>query len=207
MNVLNRLCVTAACIAALVGCAASSPPPVLLALPAAVGAGSPAASVPTMVPAAPAPLLALRRITIPEYLIARRVRYRADTSTLAEWPNTFWAERIEVGVSREFTSALREQLAGWALCDATCGDQLPTLTLQVDLIPMDYLRSAKHLQAKARIVLSSTGTAPRDLKVQESTYDLPATADTPQAHAQAITDLLRQVAQTAATTIREQRPK
>lgn len=191
MNFLKPLIAPLLAAGLLAACAAPSPAPVLLTLPPAT---TPLASAAPGTPAS-APLLAVRRINIPEYLVARRVRYRADASTLAEWPNTFWAERIEIGVSREFVSALRQQLPGWALCDTNCGDAVPSLSVQVDLVPMDFVRSAGRLQARARIVLSA-GTLPaRELKTLESSYELPAGGDTAQAHAQAISNLIRQVAQ------------
>ena len=144
MNASIRGVALALVAAVLAACASPSPAPVLLTLPPALpsppGAVPAAPSAPA--PGASAPVLAVRRVAIPEYLVARRVRYRADASTLAEWPNTYWAERIEIGVSREFVAALRQQLPGWALCDTNCGDQIPTLTLQVELVPMDYLRAA-----------------------------------------------------------------
>lgn len=185
----------------LAGCAASpSPTPVLLSLPPAVTTAAPVAAPAAAAATAAPQLLAIRHVGIPEYLVARRVRYRADASTLVEWPNTVWAERIEIGVLREFVSALRQQLPGWALCEATCGDLVPTLALQVELVPMDFVRSTQRLQARARITLSS-GAAPRVLSTQERVYDLPASADTPQAHAQAVTELIRQVAQAAAPLV------
>ena len=177
---------------------------VLLTLPPAAQTVAAAPAVPSATAASP--LLAVRRINIPEYLVARRVRYRADASTLAEWPNTYWAERIEIGVSREFMSALRAQLPGWSLCDTSCGDQLPALTLQVDLVPMDYLRSAQRLQARARITLSGAGVSPTVIQTQELAYDLPATADTAQAHAQTIATLIQQVAAATAPIIRTAKP-
>ena len=199
MNVL-KLSLTALLAAGLLGaCASPSPAPVLLTLPPAA---TPLASAAPEAPAS-APLLAVRRVNIPEYLVTRRVRYRADASTLAEWPNTFWAERIEIGVSREFVSALRQQLPGWALCDTTCGDAVPALSLQVDLVPMDFVRSAGHLQARARIVLSTGSVPTRELKTLEASYDLPASGDTAQAHAQAISALIRQVAQAVAPMVRD----
>ena len=187
----------------LTACASPSPAPVLLTLPPVAlpvaGAAVPSAT-------ASAPLLAVRRVNIPEYMVARRVRYRADPSTLAEWPNTYWAERVEIGVSREFLSALRQQLLGWSLCDTSCGDQVPALTVQVDLVPMDYLRSAQKLQARARITLSGAGVSPKVIQTQELAYDLPATADTAQAQAQTIATLLQQVAAATAPLIRTARP-
>ena len=198
------LAFTLALTALLAACAASSPPPVLLTLPPASLAMAAAPAVPSAATAAP--LLAVRRINIPEYLVARRVRYRTDASTLAEWPNTYWAERIEIGVSREFMSALRAQLPGWSLCDTSCGDQLPALTLQVDLVPMDYLRSAQRLQARARITLSGAGVSPKVIQTQELAFDLPASADTAQAHAQTIATLIQQVANATAPLIRTAKP-
>jgi uncharacterized lipoprotein YmbA len=199
MNVLKFSLTALLAAGLLAACASPSPAPVLLMLPPTTAALASAA------PGTPAsaPLLAVRRVNIPEYLVARRVRYRADASTLAEWPNTFWAERIEIGVSREFVSALRQQLPGWALCDTTCGDAVPALSLQVDLVPMDFVRSANRLQARARLVLS-TGSVPlRELKTLEASYELPASGDTAQAHAQAVSALIRQVAQAAAPMVRD----
>ena len=185
----------------LAGCVSTSPAPVLLTLPpaVAVAAVSPAA-------AGSAPALAVRRVTIPEYLVARRVRYRADASTLAEWPNTYWAERIEIGVSREFMSALRQQLPGWTLCDTSCGEQAAQLTLQVDLVPLDYVRSTRTLQTRARITLNSAQASPRPLRTEELAYELPAGSDTAQAQAQAMSELIRQVAQDVAPMILTARP-
>ena len=197
MNVLKFWVAPLLAAGLLGGCASPSPAPVLLTLPPATTPLTSAAPG----TAASAPLLAVRRVNIPEYLVARRVRYRADASLLAEWPNTFWAERIEIGVSREFVSVLRQQLPGWTLCDTSCGDLVPALSLQVDLVPMDYVRSAGRLQARARIVLSSGSVPPRELKSLEASYDLPASGDTAQAHAQAISELIRQVAQAASPMV------
>jgi len=213
MSLSTRSFVATAVAAALTaGCATDPvPAPVLLTLPS-VGNAIPgggnggAASAPAPASATSEPLLAVRRIAIPEYLVARRVRYRADPSTLAEWPNTFWAERIEIGVSREFVSALRAQLPGWSLCENNCGDRTPTLALQVEMVPMDYLRSAQKLQARARVVVSSAGGNPRVLQTQEWSYELPAGADTAQAHAQAVAELIRQVAAATATAVKSAKP-
>ena len=205
MNILEK-CAPVALIAALAtllaACASSSPAPVLLNLPPATAA---AAAAPPA-PSTPTPLVAVRRVNIPEYLVARRVRYRADAATLAEWPNTYWAERIEIGVSREFVSALNQQLPGWALCDVNCGDQLPGLAVQVTLVPMDFVRGAQKLQARARITVSGTGAPARVLASREFAFDIPAGGDTAQAHAQAISTLIEKVAAEAAPMVRNARP-
>jgi uncharacterized lipoprotein YmbA len=197
MNLLKRIFGLASVAAALAGCAASTPAPVLLTLPPATSATSALAPAPS----ASMPLLAVRRVGIPEYLAARRVRYRADPSTLAEWPNTYWAERIEIGVSREFIAALRQQLPGWALCEATCGEQTPMLALQVDLAPLDYLRSDRQLQARARIGITSGAPGPRPLPARELSFLLPVANDSAQGHAEAISALLRQLAMSIAPLI------
>lgn len=204
MNALKRW-VAPAVLAVLVAGCASTPAPVLLTLPPAM-APPDGAAAPSPGAGASAPLLAVRRINIPEYLVARRVRYRTDASTLVEWPNTFWAERIEIGVAREFVSALRQQLPGWALCDTNCGDSAPELTLQVDLEPLDYLRGAQKLRARARITLSGAGVSPKVLQTQELSYELNSSADTAQAQAQVMATLIRQVAAAAAPLIRSARP-
>lgn len=217
MNTCHRLVALAgvmfAAAALLPGCGSTpSAAPVLLTLPGANTSANGGAAAPNGAdPAASAvaasqPLLAVRRIAIPEYLVARRVRYRADPSTLAEWPNTYWAERIEIGVSRELVSALRSQLPGWSLCENNCGDRAPTLAVQVEMVPMDYVRSAQKLQARARVVVSSTGSNPRVLQTQEWSYELPASADTAQAHAQAVAELIRQVAIATATVVKNAKP-
>ena len=212
MNTSNRRPWTrrlqvAVCAALLAGCAAApSAPPVLLSLPPAVTSGAALAAPAMSASASAAPqLLAIRRIGIPEYLVARRVRYRADTSTLAEWPNTFWAERIEIGVSREFVSALRQQLPDWAICESNCGDLQPAVALQVEMVPMDFVRSTLRLQARARITLSG-GASARVLSTEERVYDLPAAGDSPQSHAQAMTELIRQIAQAVAPLVQNARP-
>jgi len=210
MNATIRGAALAVAVGVLAACASPSPAPVLLTLPPAM---SPASTGDAAIsadaasaPAASAPVLAVRRVAIPEYLVARRVRYRADASTLAEWPNTYWAERIEIGVSREFVAALRRQLPGWALCDTNCGDQIPTLTLQVELVPMDYLRTAQKLTARARITVSGGGAVPQVLRTTESSYEVPTGSDTAQAQAQAIGELIRQVAQASAPLVTAARP-
>lgn len=211
MNVFNRFLTTCLPAAALLcGCAISpTPPALLLTLPPVprVASSPPGAEQsPAPAPADTAPTLAIRRVDIPEYMVARRVRYRTDASTLAEWPNTYWAERIEIGVSRAFGAALRQELPGWTLCDATCADQRPTLALQVDLAPLDYLRSARQLHARARITISSTDATPRVLRTEDLSFDLTATADTPQAQAQAIASLIQKVAAAAGPAVRNVGP-
>lgn len=187
----------AALAALLAGCA-SAPPPMLLTLPQAV---SPTAAAAMPAPTAAPRVLAVGRPEIPEYLVARRVRYRAEASTLGEWPDAFWAERIEVGVGREFNAALRERLPGWRLCEANCSEQSPAASLQVVLTRMDYVRGERRLKASGRIMLWSTERVPRLLQGGGFEYDIAGDADTPQSQAATVTELLRRVAADAAASV------
>ncbi|MCW7536631.1 PqiC family protein [Aquabacterium sp. A7-Y] len=188
--------------AVLAGCAGTRPAATLLTLPPAElrPAEAPAA-------AAPGPVVSVRRVAIPEYLLTRKVRFRANSSTLAEWPQTYWAERIEVGVTREFVSALRQALPGWTVCEASCNDRVAELALQVDLAPLDLQRSAGMLQSHARVSVSSTAAAapgaPRVQQLVDRRFEQPSGADTPQGHAQALTDVLEAVAQATADGLRQ----
>jgi uncharacterized lipoprotein YmbA len=181
------------------GCA-STPAPVLLTLPAAVAA--PVSSASTMVvPTDALPVLALARIDAPEYIVSRRVRYRTDGSTLSEWPDTYWAERIEVSLSREFAAAMRDRLPNWRMCDANCGELSPALNLRVVLNRMDYNRGERLLRANVRIILSTSDRLPRTLQDQERSYEIAAGADSAQAQARSYSDLLSRVATDASRLV------
>ncbi len=196
--------VLAAAMALLITACASAPeaPPTLLTLPGGAA-----------VPAAPATgegrTLVVARLDIPEYLVSRRVRYRTDSSTLAEWPHTFWAERIEVGMSREFTSALRARLPGWRLCESQCSEWGPVASLRVVVDRLDYSRPDKRLRASARVLATATatakatGAAPRASGLLRRDYELAAGADTPQAQAQAYAELLDRLAADAVAVLQE----
>ncbi len=189
----------ALCVGFLGGCASPPPARVLLALPTSAAPPNPPSA------AASAPVLALRRVSVPEYLETRRVRYRADDTTLSEWPNTFWAERFEIAVTRELAAALRRELPGWRVCEASCPDLPPSLTLHVDLAPVDFMRATRRLQLRARA--SVFGTASSSAQMRELAVDIVATDDTPQAHAQSLTDALRALAQRLAPLVQGvQRP-
>ncbi|MBL0944722.1 MAG: membrane integrity-associated transporter subunit PqiC [Hydrogenophaga sp.] len=189
----------AATAAALLGACASAPKrsPTLITLPSAPGApGAPGAAAAGH--GAP-PTLALARLELPEYLVSRRVRYRTDGSTLAEWPDTFWAERIEVGMAREFGAALRARLPGWRVCESNCAEWAPVATLRVSIERLDAVRPEQRLRASARIAV--TRTAPRGLSEQAVAHELPLEADTPQAQARAYAALLARLAADAAAVL------
>ena len=187
--------------AALAGCAVSTPAPVLLIVPSAAGAAEPGRAAAAAAPAASGALLSLGRVEIPEYMVARRVRYRADLATLAEWSNTYWGERIEIGVAREFTAALHRRLPGWAFCETDCAGRGPTLGLRVDIARLDYLRAERRLEAHARVSVVEGDIRARPLRTREIDYRIAASADTPQAEAEAIAALVDRIAVDAAALV------
>jgi uncharacterized lipoprotein YmbA len=187
-----------ATMALVTGCvSAPDRPPTLLTLPAPT-TGAPA---PVTAPPRKDATLAIARLDIPEYLVSRRVRYRTDGSTLAEWPDTFWAERIEVGMSREFASALRARLPGWRLCESQCAEWSPVAGLRVVIDRMDYSRVQRQLKASARVAVVRHDTDARSVNSQRLDYEVKAEADTPQAQAQAYADLLDRLATDAAAAV------
>jgi len=186
----------------LISCA-SIPDPALIALaPARAAVGQTAGAVTG--PDA-GRLLLVRRLTIPEYMMSRRVRFWADTGSLAEWPNTSWAERIEIGLAREFVARLRAELPGWTICDATCVEGTPDLILKVDLLRLDVLRGERRIDAIAQIQVataSKNSLAPpaANMSLQTPILSVPIATDTAQGQAQAMAQLLEVVARASAST-------
>jgi uncharacterized lipoprotein YmbA len=142
----------------LAGCAA--PPTRWLALPmlppAAVASSSstspPAASA-SAAPArmaADAPTLSVRRVVLPEYLQATGVRFRTDAATLDEWPDTLWAERLEVAASRRLSDALRRELPDWTICEGVCPGAALGPAVLVEFSSLDYVRPQRRVEAEVR---------------------------------------------------------
>jgi uncharacterized lipoprotein YmbA len=200
MNITNHRSWLALCVVAavLMGCA-STPSPTLLALPP-IEAVKPATASAALAPR----LLAVRRPEVPEYLLVQRVRYSSGDSTLAEWPNTYWAERLEISVARGFDDALRQRLPGWQICEVNCSERSPALTLQVRLTRMDYVRSERRLMASARLTMWSTERPARLLHTEDHAYVIEGDADTPQSHARTLSIFLDRVAADAATAVDHQ---
>lgn len=196
-NRFGSAALAAAAALLLSACAGPVKSPLLLTLPAPAGAAAAVSAAPAL-PGASAPVLVLRRVGLPEYLLSHRVRYRDAASTLAEWPDTVWAERIEVGVTRALSDALRRRLPGWTVCEGACADGASgTAVLRVDLMPLDLLRPQHRLQGTARAsVAVGTETRPRWSLTQA--LDVPAAADTPQGHATALAQALDELASAVA---------
>lgn len=145
------LCAASLAAVLLSGCG-SAPPTVFLALPTSEAAVAVAPAVSAAATAAP--VLIVRRVAVPEYLDVSAVRYRADASTLAEWPNTAWAERPAVALTRELVTRLRVALPGWTVCDSTCPGGQSGAVLQAEWAPLDYLRAQHTLSAELRYTVA-----------------------------------------------------
>jgi uncharacterized lipoprotein YmbA len=198
---MRRALLSIAAALLLTACASKDPPPLLLTLPSSALQAAPAAAA--AAPDATARTLVLRRVGLPEYLLSRRVRYRDSASSLADWPHTWWAERIEVGVTREMSEALRARLPGWTVCEGTCADGAPgDMVLRIDFQALDFVRGgagSARLQALA-LVSASRGDATLWRAEQGVVRDA---ADTPRAHASAIGEAVTTVADSVARRVRD----
>lgn len=144
----------------LAGCAA--PPTRWLALPMLPAAAHEAAAGAAASADPPAPAtgpatgpasertLSVRRVVLPEYLQATGVRFRTDGALLDEWPDTLWAERLEVAASRRLADALRRELPGWSICEGVCPGAALGPAVLVEFSALDYLRPQGRLEAQVR---------------------------------------------------------
>jgi uncharacterized lipoprotein YmbA len=138
------------------GCGTSAPTKWLsLPLPASApaSASGPVAGAAAL-PSDTQPVLVMRRINVPEYMQSASVRYREQASVLMEWPDVRWADRLEVGMTEHLLMRLRTHLPGWTVCERQCPVDSAAITLQVDVAPLDYVRSERALKAEARWTLT-----------------------------------------------------
>jgi len=201
-------------VALVAGCASRAPDPLLVALPpieaarlAAPGASATAPSAASSTEQAP--VLLVRRVSVPEYMASRRIRYWTDASTLAEWPDAYWAERLEIGITREYAAALRAALPGWTVCEGTCPDRAPTLTVTARFLRLDMLRQQRMLHTTVQIEIAApggaSGTTSRGLDSIQR-LATPSDADTVQGHAKAISHVLSTLGTRTANHALELRP-
>jgi uncharacterized lipoprotein YmbA len=192
--------------AALLSACTSTPPTVFLALPAseAVAPAASAASASSTASAAVAPVLIVRRVGVPEYLDVSAVRYRADASTLAEWPYTAWAERPAVALTRELVARLRVALPGWTVCDGSCPGGLGGRVLQAEWAPLDYLRAQHTLSAELRYTVSgaASGDQPAAARTGALRFNQPVSPDTAAGQAGALAAVVDAAAQAIAARVR-----
>lgn len=185
------------------GACSTAPMPTLLSLPLPPAQPAPSAVAAPPASAASAPrFLTLRRVNIPEYLQTDAVRYRNADSTLVEWTNTAWAERLEVGLTNHLALLLRQALPSWTVCDSHCPSMPTGQVLIVNIAPLDYVRSSGQLRADVGWRITGPGSAPTPVFSGSSTTSTPVSPDTPVGQAAAMSTLLNQVAQDVARTVR-----
>jgi len=186
----------------------SVPPPGLGSLPLPQASTPSAPSLAVLAPAPPASaasqprVLTVRRIGIPEYAQADTVRYRLADNTQADWPNAAWAERLEVGMTNHLTLRLRQAMPGWTICDGRCPPIPRGLVLMVDMVPLDYVRPQKTLQAEVHWRVMGPDSATVPTARGDSAPSIPVAQDTPMGQAGAIGELLQRTAQEIAQALR-----
>lgn len=142
------------------GCAAPVSPKQLitvlpaLPLPLAAPVPSSSAAMPVSDTAPNARRVIVRQVAIPEYLQARAVRYRATSALITEYPDAVWAERPEVGLTRELGNALSHLAPSWQVCTYAC-EPHGAQALRVEWSTLEFRRSERLLIAHARWVLPS----------------------------------------------------
>jgi uncharacterized lipoprotein YmbA len=190
----------------------SLPPPTLLSLPLP-SEPAPAATTSVLAKAVPpassassaaaAKFLIVRRVNVPEYLQTDAVRYRAADNTLAEWPGTAWAERLEVGLTGHLVLQLRQALPpGWSVCDAHCPAWPNGLVLVVDISPLDYVRPAGQLRADVHWRVMDASGAPKLVSSGGSALTEAVTPDSPVGQATAMSKVLGNIALEVAQALR-----
>lgn len=185
------------------GACSTAPMPTLLSLPLPPSQPVTPAVVASPASTASAPrFITLRRVNIPEYLQTDAVRYRQADSTLAEWPNTAWAERLEVGLTNHLALLLRQALPSWTVCDSHCPSMPTGQVLIVNMAPLDYVRNAGQLRADVNWRITGPGSTPTPVFSGSTTTSTPVTPDTPVGQAAAMSQLLNQVAQDVVHTLR-----
>lgn len=123
-------CAAVVAMMALVSGCASPPPRAMVIIPSVpVQAPVPSTAAPTtstttapVMPATTAPGDATRApgvslvpLRLPEHWQRRQVLHQRQDAELVAWPNAVWAERVETGMTRRLSQALRQRLPeqGW----------------------------------------------------------------------------------------------
>jgi len=114
---MNKGVLAWACAAALLaaGCASTPPPRALVIVPSLPDVSE--ATPPT--PTSTASPVALAPIKVPEHWQRRAVLHLRGEAELVAWPDAVWAERVETGLTRRLSQALRQRAPeqGWWVSD------------------------------------------------------------------------------------------
>lgn len=125
------------------GCASPPPPRALVIIPSAPVVASPGAQAsaqssaasPTA-PATPSAGIALSPLRLPEHWQRRQVLHLRQDAELVAWPDAVWAERVETGMTRRLSQALRQrapELGWWTGDDALGPRRLLVEVQQLDV--------------------------------------------------------------------------
>lgn len=112
------------------GCASPPPPRALVIIPSAPGAPASASADTASAGIALAPL------RLPEHWQRRQVLHLRQGAELAAWPDAVWAERVETGMTRRLSQALRQrapELGWWTGDDALSPHRLLVEVQQLDV--------------------------------------------------------------------------
>lgn len=209
----TRLAMSTAILLLMSACATKAPPQHLMALPTPtlpasnVAVASMASKGGATTPASSVRWLQIGRVDLPEYWQARALRYRDAQGQIATWDGVVWAERIEIGVTRNLTVELAQRLPKpWQLCTQVCGDaDNRPVRLLVTLSAMDFQLEGQQLTAWAQsTLLSSTG-----LLISHQTQPLKTAStlsDAPAALVQSTADMVGLLADAIAKQVQVQAP-
>lgn len=112
------------------GCASPPPPRALVIIPSAPPALASAAQ------ATPSAGIALSPLRLPEHWQRRQVLHLRQDAELVAWPDAVWAERVETGMTRRLSQALRQrapELGWWTGDDALSPRRLLVEVQQLDV--------------------------------------------------------------------------
>lgn len=128
------------------GCASPPPPRALVIIPSlpaqaaqqapAVPAVASSAESSPVTPTAPTVGIALSPLHLPEHWQRRQVLHLRNDAELIAWPDAVWAERVETGMTRRLSQALRQrapELGWWTGDDALSPRRLMIEVQQLDV--------------------------------------------------------------------------
>lgn len=109
---LAGLCLGVAWMATFAGCATAPAPRTLVIVPSLP---QPAHEAPEGSAVNPAEVVSLAPIQVPEHWQRRSVVHLQGDAELVAWPDAVWAERVEAGLTRRLSQALRQRAPalGW----------------------------------------------------------------------------------------------
>ncbi len=98
-------------------------------------------------------------IKIPEYLQASRISYWKTAQQLSSADNGFWAEPLELGITRVLALNLQAAQPNWQVMQFPwLQSQQPALVVRVDIQRLDAFPSYALLEARVDLVNTKTGS-------------------------------------------------